>query len=69
MKKTLFILAISTLLSCSSNNCSEERESINSYFDKQVQEVKDNPGPTGPDYRQIGLLEKEREKKLAEACN
>tara|TARA_R110002126_G_scaffold42182_1_gene122122 strand:- start:786 stop:962 length:177 start_codon:yes stop_codon:yes gene_type:complete len=54
---------------CSSNNCSEEKKSINDYYDQQVQHVKDNAGPTGPDYRQIGLLEDEREKKLNQACN
>ncbi len=69
MKKIIFILAISTLLSCSSNNCSEEQQSINDYYDKQIQYVKNNPFAGQIDYRQIGLLEDERDKKLSEACN
>lgn len=69
MKNLLFILITFTIIGCSSNNCSEEKQSINDYYDQQILQVNNNPGPTGPDYRQIGLLEKEREKKLNEACN
>lgn len=69
MKKIILLLVASTILSCSNNNCSEEKQSINDYYDQQVQKAKDNAGPTGPDYRQIGYLEEERDKKLAQACN
>lgn len=59
------------LFSCSGENCSEEKESINKYYDSQVQQVKNNgkDSPMGIDYRQISLLEAERDKKLNEACN
>ena len=69
MKKFILLSAALAIVSCSNNNCSEEKQSINDYYDKQIQYVKNNAGPTGPDYRQIGLLEDEREKKLDQACN
>lgn len=69
MKKITLLFIILIIFSCSSNNCSEEKQSINDYYDTQIQQVKDNAGPTGPDYRQIGLLEDERDKKLSSACN
>ena len=72
MKKIILIIAIMLLsFSCSNNDCSEEKQSLNDYYDKQVQQVKDNGvnNPLGIDYRQIGLLENERTRKLAAACN
>jgi len=74
MKKALLILVFAlSLLSCSNdddnNSCQTNKDAINQKYDKQVQQVKDNPGPGGIDYRQIGLLEQERSKKLSEACN
>lgn len=69
MRNIILTLLVLTVFGCSDNNCSEEKQSINDYYDQQVQQVKNNPGPTGPDYRQIEYLEKDRDKKLAEACN
>lgn len=69
MKKTILLFTAFMVFGCSNNNCSEEKQSINEYYDKQIQYIKNNAGPTGPDYRQIGLLEDEREKKLNQACN
>jgi hypothetical protein len=69
MKNIFYLFICVLLLSCSSKDCSEETKSINDYYDQQIQKVNDNPGPTGPDYRQIQLLEDERDKKLSNACN
>lgn len=54
----------------SGDNCQESKDAINLKYDTQVQFVKDHPNATyGIDYRQIGLLNEERTKKLAAACN
>jgi len=68
---TTFLSLLFLLASCSGENCSEEKESINKYYDSQVQQVKDNgkDSPLGIDYRQMSLLEAERENKLKAACN
>ena len=69
MKNIVLAIFALALFSCSNENCSEEKQSINNYFDKQVQIVRDNPGPTGPDFRKIESLELERDRKLEQACN
>jgi hypothetical protein len=72
MKKLLLTLFIITsLTSCSNDedNCQENRDAINLKYDAQIQYVKDHPGSTGIDYRQITLLNEERSKKLDSACN
>lgn len=69
MKKTILLFIFVLIFGCSNNNCSEEKQSINEYYAKQIQYVRDHPGTTGVDYRQIDLLEKERDKKLSEACD
>jgi hypothetical protein len=69
-KIILTILLTSAMWSCSKDdNCQENKDAINLKYDTQIQYVKDHPGPTGIDYRQIGLLDAERSKKLAEACS
>ena len=73
MKKLLLPLILVALsISCSnddSDNCQSNKDAINAKYDKQVQQVKDNPDPSGINYKQIGLLNDERNKKLSEACN
>lgn len=72
MKKLIlsFILA-TTIISCSNDddNCQANKDAINQKYDGQIQKAKDNPGPGGIDYRQIGLLNEERSKKLDHACD
>lgn len=71
MKKIIFLFIAISIFGCSSNDddCQENKDAINLKYDTQVQYVRDNPGPGGVDYRQISLLEVERNKKLSEACN
>lgn len=76
MKKSIFTLLLAlTICSCSndeessSSNCQSNIDTINEKYDKQIQYVKDNPGTTGIDYRQIGLLNQERNLKIDSACN
>jgi hypothetical protein len=74
MKKSLLLISLgATLLSCSNDdspgNCQAEKDKINQYYDNQVQQVRDNPSSSGINYRQIGLLNEERNKKLSNACN
>lgn len=72
MKKALLLIALGLcLLSCSNddgNNCQAQRDEINTYYDKQIEYVTNNPGPGGIDYAQISLLNQERDRKLSEAC-
>lgn len=73
MKKLFPTLILASLLiSCSNdddNNCQENKDAINLKYDTQIQYVRDHPGLTGIDYRQISLLNEERSKKLDSACN
>lgn len=70
MKKLIYLLAITVLLSCSKDDdCQEAKDSINAYYDTQVQFFIDNPNPDGIDYRKIGFLNEERNRKLANACD
>jgi nitrous oxide reductase accessory protein NosL len=72
MKNLLSTLILATfLISCSKdeNNCDAEKQQIRDHFDTQIQYVKDHPGPSGIDYRQITLLQQERDNKIANACN
>jgi hypothetical protein len=73
MKKTILILAlILCLFSCSNddgNNCQAERDEINQYYDQQIEYVMNHPGPNGIDYRQIEILNQERQRRLDQACN
>jgi len=70
MKKFYLVLLVTIIVGCSSNNdCKSEKEAINKKYDEQVQYVKDHPDPDGINYRQIELLNNERNKKLAEACD
>ena len=69
MKKIIYLCVAISVFGCSSDNCSEEKQSINEYYENQIQQVKDNPVGGQINYRQIQLLEEERDKKLNEACN
>lgn len=71
MKKLLLFILVSTIMSCSNDDdsCQANKDAINQKYDSQIQKAKDNPGPGGIDYRQIGLLNEERDKKLDSACN
>lgn len=73
MKKLFSTLILGLLLiSCSNDNddsCQSNKDAINEKYDTQIQYVRDHPGPTGIDYRQISLLNEERSKKLDSACN
>lgn len=75
MKKIILTSIIAfSILSCSKSDsdCDSKRAEINVYYDKQIKYAKDNPeGPNGiygVNYRKIGLLEQERQKKLSESC-
>lgn len=70
MKKIMLLFIASLIFGCSSDdNCQENEDAINLKYDTQIQYVKDNPNATyGIDYRQIGLLNEERNRKLADAC-
>jgi hypothetical protein len=73
MKKLFSTLILASLLiSCSNDNddsCQSNKDAINLKYDIQIQYVRDHPGPTGIDYRQITLLQQERDNKIANACN
>ncbi|MEN9929349.1 MAG: hypothetical protein RLZZ231_1270, partial [Bacteroidota bacterium] len=43
--------------------------SITKDYEAKMDYVRNNPGPTGIDYRQITLLQTEMSKKIAAACN
>ena len=69
--KNLIYLGLSIfLISCSKDDdCQGKKNEINSYYDKQVEYINNNPGPDGIDYRQLGLVNNERNNKLANACD
>ncbi|OCB78007.1 hypothetical protein [Flavobacterium crassostreae] len=69
MKKIIYLLISLIFFSCSNDDCQDKVNEINKYYDGQVQYAKDSPGVDGIDYRQIDLLEKERKKRVSEACN
>lgn len=71
MNKITFALLIIFLAGCSSDNndCQANKDAINKKYDDQIQYVKDHPGSDGIDYRQITLLNEERNKKLETACD
>jgi len=71
MKKLFLPILATILFSCSNdnNNCDAEKQAITEKYEKQIQYVRDHPGPTGIDYRQITLLQQERDNKIANACN
>jgi hypothetical protein len=71
MKKIFLPILAAILFSCSNDNgnCDAEKQTITEKYEKQIQYVKDHPGPTGIDYRQISLLQQERDNKIANACN
>lgn len=70
MKKIIFLFAVVLITACSSDdNCQANKDAINLKYDNQIQYVQDNPSVNGIDYRQIGLLNAERSKKLSQACN
>jgi len=68
------IVLVLILTSCSDddnkgNDCQAKKDSITAQYATQIQYVKDHPGPNGIDTRQIDLLEKERDSKVAKACD
>lgn len=72
MKKLFLPILATILFSCSNddnNNCDAEKQTITEKYEKQIQYVRDHPSPTGIDYRQITLLQQERDNKIANACN
>lgn len=70
MKKfTLLVLLSVFVFSCSSDDesCADKRAEINAHYDAQIAWVEENTDPI--DFRQIELMNQERENKLDEACN
>lgn len=72
MKKLFFIFFSIMLLSSScskDDDCTGNYNEINQSYQIQIDYIKNNPEPGwGVDYRKIGILENERNKKLANAC-
>ena len=70
MKKFLLLLVFISVFSCSSDDdCDSKRNEINSHYDEMVEIVMNNPLPNGQiDWRQIGLLNDERDLRLQNAC-
>jgi hypothetical protein len=69
---SIFIALLILLFSCSkpeNGDCLVEKQKIIKYYAVQIQYVNDHPGPDGVDYRQIALLQQERDRKIYEACN
>lgn len=59
-------------ISCSKDegfNCQDRRDEINQYYDQKIEYVMNHPGPNGIDYRQIELLNIDRQRELSEACD
>lgn len=71
MKKIIALSMLLLLASCSkdSPNCDAEKASITKDYEAKMDYVRNNPGPTGVDYRQITLLQAEMAKKIAAACD
>jgi len=70
MKKIILVGILSVFLSCSSDDdCQAKKDEINAYYEQQIQQVKDNPEPSGINYRQIQLLIDERNNKMQTACD
>ncbi len=68
--KTIFLSFIAIILfSCSKDDCASIINEINNYYDAQIQLVINNPVLGEIDYRKIGILNKDRERKLQTACN
>ena len=71
MKKKIILLLFTILfISCSKDDdCKAEKAKITEFYDHQIQLCYESDSPLGIDYRKIGLLRDEKERKLAEACN
>lgn len=74
MKKSIKILLLAAIVTiiigCSAEeDCGAKKQQIRDHYENQIQSVKDNPTPNGVDWAQITLIQQERDRKLAEACN
>lgn len=71
MKKIILITIIVIMASCSKNenDCDAKKQVIEKRYENFIQQVKDNPEPTGINYRQINLLTEEKKTKLKQACD
>lgn len=70
MRKITLLIAVFLIFGCSKDDsCSDKEADINSYYDIQIETVKNSTNPNGIDYDLIKALEKERDKKIHEACN
>lgn len=66
----LLLCALTASCSQDDSECSGTASEITAYYANEIQKVVDAADEgEEPDARKIGLLEKERDNKLAKACN
>ncbi len=65
MRKITLLISLIIFGYPNDDDCQGKKSEINTYYDKQIQYARYNPANTGINYRQIGLLNDERNKKLA----
>lgn len=68
MKKSIFILAILLVVSCTKDDCNGNYNEIYNNYQTQINYLHDHPFGGVIDYRKIQFLEAERDKKLSNAC-